>query len=184
MKEYNLNQNQAPIAEAMEAHSHKRTVAFDVPGHKQGKGNPMLRTFLGEQCLRYDLNSRKDLDNLCHPVGVILDAERLAADAFGAGHAFFIVNGTTAAVQTMLLAVLKAGDKIILPRNVHRSVIYALILTGALPVYVNPGIHPELGIPLGMNVQDVHTAILANPDAKAVFVNNPTYYRSEERRVG
>lgn len=176
MKQYRLDQNQAPIAEAMEAHTLKRTVAFDVPGHKQGKGNPMLRDFLGEQCLRYDVNSRKDLDNLCHPVGVILDAERLAADAFGAGHAFFIVNGTTAAVQAMIFAALKAGDKIILPRNVHRSVIYALILTGAIPVYVNPGIHPELGIPLGMSLKDVEKAILANPDAKAVFVNNPTYY--------
>jgi arginine/lysine/ornithine decarboxylase len=171
-----LDQNKAPIAEAMITHTHKRTVAFDVPGHKQGKGNPMLREFLGDKCLRFDMNSRKDLDNLCHPVGVILEAEEIAAQAFGAGHAFFIVNGTTAAVQAMVMNVARKEEKIILPRNVHRSAIYALILTGAIPVYVNPGVHPKLGIPLGMQLKDVEEAILKNPDAKAVFVNNPTYY--------
>ncbi|MGB7594114.1 MAG: aminotransferase class V-fold PLP-dependent enzyme [Erysipelotrichaceae bacterium] len=171
-----LDQNRAPIQEAMEAHVKKRTVAFDVPGHKQGKGNPMLREFLGDKCLRYDMNSRKDLDNLCHPVGVIREAEEIAAEAFGAGHAFFIVNGTTAAVQAMVMNVVRKEEKIILPRNVHRSAIYALILTGAIPVYVNPGVHPKLGIPLGMSLRDVEEAILKNPDAKAVFVNNPTYY--------
>jgi len=171
-----LDQNKAPIAEAMITHTHKRTVAFDVPGHKQGKGNPMLREFLGDKCLRFDMNSRKDLDNLCHPVGVILEAEEIAAQAFGAGHAFFIVNGTTAAVQAMVMNVARKEEKIILPRNVHRSAIYALILTGAIPVYVNPGVHPKLGIPLGMHLKDVEEAILKNPDAKAVFVNNPTYY--------
>ena len=171
-----FDQNRAPIAEAMEAHIKKRTVAFDVPGHKQGKGNPMLREFLGDKCLRYDMNSRKDLDNLCHPVGVIREAEEIAAEAFGAGHAFFIVNGTTAAVQAMVMNVVRKEEKIILPRNVHRSAIYALILTGAIPVYVNPGVHSKLGIPLGMSLKDVEEVILKNPDAKAVFVNNPTYY--------
>ncbi len=171
-----LDQSRAPIAEAMTQHLRKRTVAFDVPGHKQGKGNPALRDFLGEKCLSYDMNSRKDLDNLCHPVGVILEAEEIAAQAFGAGHAFFIVNGTTAAVQAMVMNVARKEEKIILPRNVHRSAINALILTGAIPVYVNPGVHPKLGIPLGMSLKDLEEAILKNPDAKAVFVNNPTYY--------
>jgi len=76
----------------------------------------------------------------------------------------------------MVMNVVRKEEKIILPRNVHRSAIYALILTGAIPVYVNPGVHPKLGIPLGMSLKDVEEAILKNPDAKAVFVNNPTYY--------
>ena len=176
MNDLKKDQSRAPIAEAMETHAYKRTVAFDVPGHKQGKGNPMLRDFLGEKCLRYDVNSRKDLDNLCHPSGVILEAEELAAEAFHAGHAFFMLNGTTSAVQTMVLSVARANEKIILPRNVHRSVIYALILTGAIPVYVNLDVHPKYGIPLGMKLSSVEQAILENPDAKAIFINNPTYY--------
>jgi len=170
------DQSRAPIAEAMLAHTKERVVSFDVPSHKQGKGNPMLTEFLGEKCMRFDTNSRKALDNLCHPISCILDAEELAAKAFGAGHAFFIVNGTTAAVQTMVMHMVRKDEKIIMPRNVHRSAINALILTGAIPVYVNPGIHPKLGIPLGMALRDVEEAINKNPDAKAVFVNNPTYY--------
>lgn len=123
-----------------------------------------------------DVNSMKPLDNLCHPVSVIHEAECLAADAFGASHAFFIVNGTTSAVQSMILTACKKGDKIILPRNVHRSVINALILCGAVPIYVNPDVDNTLGIALGMSLKDVKQAILDNPDAKAVLVNNPTYY--------
>mgnify|MGYP000314785500 CR=1 FL=1 len=107
---------------------------------------------------------------------VIKEAEELAARAFGAQHAFFMVNGTTSAVQSMIMSVCKRGDKIIMPRNVHRSAINALIISGAVPVYVNPSINKQLGIPLGMSVADVKKAIEQNPDAKAVLVNNPTYY--------
>lgn len=171
-----LNQNRAPIYEALEEFKKARIVPFDVPGHKRGKGNKELTEFLGEKCLTVDVNSMKPLDNLCHPVSVIKEAEELAANAFSAAHAFFMVNGTTSAVQAMLLSTLKKGDKIILHRSVHRSVINALILCGAIPVYVNPQIHPVLGIALGMSVQDVSRAIDENPDAKAVLVNNPTYY--------
>jgi len=153
-----------------------RVVHFDVPGHKGGRGNKELLQFLGEKCLKADVNSMKPLDNLNHPVSVIKDAQNLAAEAFGAKSCFFIVNGTTAAVQAMIMSACKAGEKIIMPRNVHRSAINALIISGAVPVYVNPGINKRLGIALGMSVSDVEEAIRQNPDAKAVFVNNPTYY--------
>ena len=170
------SQDRAPILEALEKMKRARLVPFDVPGHKRGRGNPELTEFLGEQCLSVDVNSMKMLDNLCHPVSVIKDAERLAADAFGAAHAFFMVGGTTSAVQAMVMTVCKRGDKIIIPRNVHRSAINAMILCGAVPVYVNPQMDSMLGISLGMSVADVEKAIRENPDAKAVFVNNPTYY--------
>lgn len=169
-------QYRAPVYEALERYKDARVVPFDVPGHKRGKGNPELTRFLGEQCLTVDVNSMKPLDNLCHPVSVIREAEELAADAFGAKDAFFMVNGTTSAVQSMVMSVCRAGEKIIMPRNVHRSAINALILSGAVPVYVNPGINRRLGIPLGMRPEEVERAILENPDAKAVLVNNPTYY--------
>ena len=170
------DQSRAPIFEALERYKSMRIVPFDVPGHKRGKGNPELTKFLGEKCLTVDVNSMKPLDNLCHPVSVIKEAEELASRAFGAQHAFFMVNGTTSAVQSMIMSVCKRGDKIIMPRNVHRSAINALIISGAVPVYVNPSINKQLGIPLGMSVADVKKAIEQNPDAKAVLVNNPTYY--------
>ena len=136
-EEHELNQNKAPIYEALQKFRQMRVVPFDVPGHKRGRGNPELTEFLGERCISIDVNSMKPLDNLCHPISVIREAEELAADAFGAAHAFLMVGGTTSSVQTMVLSVCKRGDKIILPRNVHRSVINALVLCGAIPVYVN-----------------------------------------------
>ncbi len=171
-----FDQTRAPILEALKAHKAARVVPFDVPGHKQGRGNPELTAFLGRACLEADVNSSKPLDNLCHPVSVIKEAEALAAQAFGAANAFFMVSGTTSAVQSMVLSVCKQGDEIILPRNVHRSVIGALVLCGAAPVYVNPQTNERLGIALGMSVEDVKKAIEAHPSAKAVLVNNPTYY--------
>ena len=171
-----LSQEHAPVLDALEKMKRARLVPFDVPGHKRGRGNVELTDFLGEKCLSVDVNSMKMLDNLCHPVSVIRDAEMLAAEAFGAKHAFFMVGGTTSAVQAMVMTACKRGDKIIIPRNVHRSAINAMILCGAIPVYVNPQMDHTLGISLGMSVADVERAIKENPDAKAVFVNNPTYY--------
>ena len=173
---YELPQSKAPIYEALKKFKSMRVVPFDGPGHKRGKGNKELTDFLGEACMSVDVNSMKPLDNLCHPVSVIREAEELAAEAFSAKHAFFMVNGTTSAVQAMIFTALKEGDKIIMPRNVHRSAINALVVNGAVPVYVNPGVNKRLGIPLGMRVSDVEAAMDAHPDAKAVFVNNPTYY--------
>ena len=171
-----LSQERAPIYEALQNFQKMRVVPFDVPGHKRGRGNPELAQLLGEKCVNMDVNSMKPLDNLCHPVSVIRDAEILAAEAFGAAHAFLMVGGTTSAVQSMVLSAAKRGEKIILPRNVHRSVMGAMVLCGAVPVYVNPECNEELGIPLGMSVAAVERAIRENPDAKAVLVNNPTYY--------
>ena len=171
-----LSQEHAPIYEALERFRRMRVVPFDVPGHKRGRGNPELTRFLGERCVGIDVNSMKPLDNLCHPISVIRQAEDLVADAFGAAQAFLMVGGTTSAVQSMVLSTCKRGDKIILPRNVHRSVINALVLCGAQPIYVNPEVDKRLGIALGMRLPEVERAIRQNPDAVAVLVNNPTYY--------
>src|SRR5699024_10142515 len=121
-------QKRAPIYEALEKFRRQRVVPFDVPGHKRGRGNPELVELLGERCVGIDVNSMKPLDNLCHPVSVIKEAEELAADAFGAAHSFLMVGGTTSSVQSMVLTACKPGDKIILPRNVHKSAINALVL--------------------------------------------------------
>lgn len=171
-----LSQFNAPVYEALENFRNMRVVPFDVPGHKRGRGNQELKDFLGDKCVSIDVNSMKPLDNLCHPVSVIRQAEELAADAFHAANAFLMVGGTTSAVQSMVLTMCKRGDKIILPRNVHRSVINALVLCGAIPVYVNPEVNSRLGISLGMKLSQVEQAVLKNPDAVAVLINNPTYY--------
>ncbi|MBS7289618.1 MAG: aminotransferase class I/II-fold pyridoxal phosphate-dependent enzyme [Bacteroidales bacterium] len=171
-----MNQDKAPVYEALTEFRRNRVVPFDVPGHKRGRGNPELVKLLGKQCVELDVNSMKPLDNLCHPISVIKEAEELAAEAFGAAKAFLMVGGTTSAVQTMVLTACKSGEKIILPRNVHRSVINALVINGATPIYVNPDVDKKLGIALGMKISQVEKAIEENPDAVAILVNNPTYY--------
>ncbi len=170
-----MNQNEAPLYEALKNYKERRVVPFDVPGHKQGKGNKELTDFLGKDCLSVDVNSMKPLDNLAHPTSVIKEAESLMADAFKVDKACFMVGGTTSSVQAMIMAAVGSGDKIIMPRNVHRSAINTLILIEATPVYINPGINERLGIALGMNTEEVIKAMDIE-GVKAVFVNNPTYY--------
>ena len=134
-------QKRAPIYEALERFRRNRVVPFDVPGHKHGRGNPELVELLGERCVSIDVNSMKPLDNLCHPVSVIKEAEELAADAFGAEHAFLMVGGTTSAVQTMILSCCKKGDKIIIqppvyhpfrivPESLGREIVYNPLILG------------------------------------------------------
>ena len=98
-----LDQRRAPIYEALERFRQMRVVPFDVPGHKRGRGNPELTAFLGQQCVGVDVNSMKPLDNLCHPVSVIREAEELAADAFGAAHAFLMWAAPPAACRAWYL---------------------------------------------------------------------------------
>ena len=171
-----LNQNQAPIYEGLVKLRKKRIVPFDVPGHKRGRGNPELVELLGEKCVGIDVNSMKPLDNLGHPISIIRDAEELAAEAFGAAHAFLMIGGTTSSVQTMILSTCKSGDKIILPRNVHKSAINALVLCGAIPIYIEMSVDPKIGIALGLENERVAQAIKEHPDSKAILINNPTYY--------
>ncbi|MBO7721879.1 MAG: aminotransferase class V-fold PLP-dependent enzyme [Kiritimatiellae bacterium] len=174
--EVSARQRRVPLAEALDAQRINRLAHFDVPAHKGGRGNPELTEYLGARAMAMDVNSMKPLDNLGHPVSVIREAQELTAEAFGSDDAFFMVNGTTSAVQAMIMATVKSGDEIIMPRNVHRSAINALVVSGAVPVYINPGINRKLGIPLGMSVADVRKAVAEHPSARAVLVNNPTYY--------
>ena len=118
----------------------------------------------------------KPLDNIGNPIGVIKEAQELMAQAFSSDNSFFLVNGTSSGVYTMIMSVCHLGDKIIIPRNVHKSAINALILSGAHPIYVQPEIHNEIGISLGVSFESYKKAIEENLDAKAVFVINPTYY--------
>lgn len=169
-----MNQNLTPLADALREQARKEYIPFDVPGHK---GNlKILSDYFGEDCLLLDKNSRAGIDYLCRPRGVIGEAEALAAEAFGAKHAFFMVGGTTSSVQTMVMSACAPGEKIIIPRNVHYSVINAVILAGAVPIYIAPQVHSQVGISLGMRVEDVCECIKENPDAKAILINNPTYY--------
>jgi arginine decarboxylase len=171
----NKAQEKAPLLDALLKYAGEPITHFDVPGHKK-RNNPEIVSAFGEQILHLDANSTPELDMLGHPTGVILQAERLLADAYGASHAFMLVNGSTSGVQYMILTACRPKDKIIMPRNVHKSAINALILSGAQPVFVAPETDCNFGIMNGVRFESVKAAILQHPDAKAVFLINPTYF--------
>lgn len=170
-------QQETPLFAALKKYVEDKTVSFHVPGHKGGKGIPEFRSFTGENILSIDVTSGiLDLDTICNPVGVIREAEDLAARAFGADYAHFLVNGTTSGIQAMILSVAGPGDEVIIPRNAHRSVVGGLIMSGVQPVYIKPVINDYMGIAMGITPESVRRALVEHPNAKAVFVINPTYY--------
>lgn len=168
-------QQSTPLLDAVERYARTEMTHFDVPGHKK-RNSPELLAAFGEKVLHMDANSTPELDMLGNPTGVIAQAERLLAQAYGADEAFFLVNGTTCGVQYMIFTACKPKDKIIMPRNVHKSAINALILSGAHPVFVAPEIDETYGILNGVRLETIKKAIDHNPDAKAVFLINPTYF--------
>lgn len=171
-----LDQNRTPLFDAVRRHIEAGVTQFHVPGHKQGHGLPELTDYLGPRALQMDLNGMQDLDYINHPTGPIAEAQQLMAQAFNAEKAYFLVNGTTAGVQAMIMSCCTPGDKIIVPRNAHRSTIGGIILSGALPIYIQPEINCELGIAMGVTLASVKKAIRQHPDARALFLINPTYY--------
>lgn len=171
-----MDHSKTPIFTAMKAYRERKVVPFDVPGHKHGRGLREYAEYFGDAMLELDVNSMKPLDFLGNPISVIKESEMLMADAFGADQAFLIVNGTSFAVQVMIMAAVGEGDKIILPRNVHKSAINSLILCGAVPVYMSPEIDEEMGVSHNITLNSLKAAINEHPDAKAVFIINPTYY--------
>lgn len=172
-----INQNKTPLFDALKKYVEDKTISFHVPGHKGGRGIPEFSDFVGKNVMAIDVTAGiLDLDTICNPLGVIREAEELAAQAFGAEHAHFLVNGTTSGIQAMILSVAGPGDEIIIPRNAHRSVVGGLILSGAKPVYIKPVIDDYMGIAMGITPESVRRTLVEHPNAKAVFVINPTYY--------
>jgi len=171
-----LDQNRTPLFDAVKYHVKRNAVPLQIPGHKHGNGLEEYKEFVGENVLRMDLNQTRGIDIIWDPASVITEAEKLLAETFQASSAYFLINGTTSGVQTMIMSTCKPGDQIILPRNVHKSIFNALILSGARPVYVLPEISGELGIVLGVTEDNLRIAVEENPSAKAVLAINPSYY--------
>ncbi len=168
---------QMPLLTALQAWADRDYAPFHMPGHKRGQGAaPALRALIGDNALRADLPELPELDNLFAPQGVILAAQALAAEAFGADRTWFLANGTTAGVIAAILATCQPGDTIVLPRNVHQSVISGLILAGAHPVFVLPEYDATQDIAHGVTVSAIAQTLQQHPQAKAVLIVYPTYY--------
>ena len=169
--------NHVPLVNALYQASQRQHAAFYAPGHKQGQGVPeIMRQLMGPNPFGADLPELPELDNLFAPEGVIQEAQELAAQTFGAGQTWFLANGSTCGIEAAILATCGPGDRIILPRNVHQSVISALILSGAVPIFVAPEYDPDWDMAHGITPEAIASALAAHPNAKAILLVSPTYY--------
>ena len=172
-----MNQNQTPLLDAIISNAKRHHAPFYTPGHKQGKGiSPKLTSAFGKAVFSADLTELTELDCLFAPEGVIQQAQQLAAEAFGSWQTWFLVNGSTCGIEAAILATCSDRDKIILPRNVHSSVISGLILSGAIPIFINPEYDANLDIAHSITPQSLEKTLQKHPDAKAVMIVYPTYY--------
>lgn len=174
---YRLDQSETPLFDALMEYVNRDTIPFHVPGHKKGVGmDKEFKQFIGENPFKIDVTVFKLVDSLHHPTGPIKRAQQLAADAYGSDAAFFSIHGTSGAIQSMIMSVVNSGDKLIIPRNVHKSVTAGIILSGAIPVYMQPALDKRVGIAQGVTPETVEDTLKKHPDAKAVLIINPTYY--------
>jgi arginine decarboxylase len=172
-----LDEFSAPLFQALLAYQRLAPVRFHMPGHKGGPGYPPeVAEAFRRNAFGMDVTETRGMDNLHLPSGVIRDAQDLAARTFGADHTFFLTNGTTAGVHAMIMTTCKEGQKIIIPRDAHLSVIGGVILCGLVPVFVYPKIDPEWGISLGIPTEEYERALRENPDVKACLITRPNYY--------
>lgn len=156
--------------------ANKKHAPFYAPGHKLGRGIfSGLTAAWGTDIFRADLPELPDLDNLFAPEGVIKEAQNLAAQTFGADQTWFLVNGSTCGIMAAILATVGDGDKILLPRNIHQSVIAGLIHSGAMPVFVNPPYDPQWDLSYGLTPESVEQALAIHPDIRAILILSPTY---------
>ncbi|MGF9642841.1 aminotransferase class I/II-fold pyridoxal phosphate-dependent enzyme [Paenibacillus sp. MABNS29] len=172
-----MNQSNTPLFTALKKHAQSNPVQFHIPGHKKGVGaDSEFREFMGDNAFSIDMINIAPLDDLHQPSGVIEEAQKLAAETFGADYTYYSVQGTSGAIITMIMSICMPGDKIIVPRNIHKSIMSAIIFAGAKPVFISPVSDENLGIHHGVTTKSVRRALERHPDAKGVLVINPTYY--------
>ena len=169
-----MDQKHMPLLEALEKFRDESPAYFRIPAHRFLKGlNPALT---GKNLAALDLSEAEGLDDLHQAEGPIREAQDLAAELFHARHTFFLVNGTTCGNEAMVLSTVQEGDKIIVPRNVHKSVLMGLIMSGATPVYVMPEYLEEWNLWGSVAPETIEEAFRREPESRAVLLVSPTYY--------
>lgn len=165
-----------PLVEAMLQYKTENVYPLHTPGHKGGRGmEPLLRQELGDSILM-DVSLMSELDDIHEPESYIKNAQALAAATYGSDACFWAVNGTSQAIHAMLMTALKPGEKLLLPRNAHRSVAGGLILGGIEAAYLQPEYNEEFGLQMQISPQAVAKALTSDSSIKAVLLTSPNYY--------
>ena len=171
-----MNQFQTPLFDAMYAFHKKHPISLHVPGHKNGlifhsKGNDLYQPLLS-----VDLTELTGLDDLHAPEDAISDSEKLLTELYGVRKSYFLVNGSTVGNIAMILAACKEGDRVLVQRNCHKSVLHALMLANVQPIFLKPVFYEEWGVAGGIKQDTVEAALRAYPDTRAVIITHPNYY--------
>ncbi|MEK6813446.1 MAG: aminotransferase class I/II-fold pyridoxal phosphate-dependent enzyme [Nitrospirota bacterium] len=170
-------QGRTPLFDAMVELAQSRKVSFHTPGHKSGKGiSTRFRKFVGPKIFSIDLTTLDEVDSLQKPVGVIKEAQELAALAYGADASFFLLNGTTGGNHAMVVSSTRPGEKILVARNCHKSVIVGTILAGAHPIFIPVEYDAERRLARNVRAADIEKALQSEPDARTLLVTSPNYY--------
>jgi arginine/lysine/ornithine decarboxylase len=171
-----VDHERAPLWETLSRYVDGGIYGFHTPGHKGGRfAPPELIALLGPHGLKHDLPAMTATDNTFHPTGCVRHAQRLASDLFGSAETFFLSGGSTIGVAAALLAAVPPGETVLLPRNIHRSVVAGLVLSGATPRFVPHDALPECGA-LGVSVEALSAALDVAPRPAAVLLTRPSYY--------
>ena len=167
----------APIVEALKTAYDHPTYQFHIPGHTKGLGTLSdFRNLVGKKALKVDTTDEFDnLGTLTPATGPIKEAQELAAQAFGAKRTFFLLNGSTIGNLAIAMGLTKKGQKVIVNRNCHRSILTGLIISGAEPLWVLPEKFPQWGLWGNVKAQDIEKLLDENDDVSMVWITNPTY---------
>ena len=183
-----MDQSRTPLLDAIVEFGKGEPAYFRIPGHRFEQGvSPRLRGVFGDGVFRCDLSEAEGLDDLHQAEGVIRKAQELAAELWGAKESFFLVNGTTCGNEAMVLSTVKQGERVMVPRNAHKSILMGLIMSGAEPCYVMPQYYKEWNLWGSVDPEDVRKEFdRGGEGCRAVFVVSPTYYGvcSDLRKIG
>jgi lysine decarboxylase len=168
-----MRRSKTPLYSEMKKYVDSKPIPFHMPGHKLGAG---FTDEFRKNMATYDLTEIPGLDNLHYPEEIILEAQKLAAEAFGADNSFFLVNGSTVGILATIFTVCKAGDSLIVARDCHKSVTNGMIMAGVNPIYIKPSFNNEFGISIGISGTAVLDALINNPEAVGVLLTRPNYY--------
>ncbi|MCI0332704.1 MAG: aminotransferase class I/II-fold pyridoxal phosphate-dependent enzyme [Planctomycetes bacterium] len=173
---YKIDQERAPIYETLANYARTGIYGFHTPGHKGGRfAAAEITELVGRSGLALDLPGMTATDNTFHPTGCVRDAQELAAELFGAAATFYLSAGSTLGIATALMAAAPQGGTVALPRNIHRSVVAGLVLSGASPRFVPHEVLPECGA-LGVTPVSLAAALDSEPKPAAVLLTRPSYY--------
>lgn len=171
-----LNQSKTPLLDTLLDHAKRHVTSFHTPGHKNGKGiDKKLANFTGRNMYAMDVTVFPEVDSLHDPTGPIRKAQTLMAEAYGAEHSLFLVNGSSVGNMAMIMAACRPGESLIISRNAHKSTLGGIVLSGVWPIWVQPQVDQNLDVLFDSTPEQIEKALKQFPEAKAVFVTSPTY---------